>query len=81
MLLKSTNRALAGLHTYFMKAVYEKLPVAIRKRLYDKCYLVVESLLSCLSDIGLYALLCKGFVLVRWFEKTVQIFEDYKKAV
>ncbi|KAG9290065.1 hypothetical protein G9A89_010371 [Geosiphon pyriformis] len=131
MLFGSTSRALVSLHSYFMKAVYGRLPVAVRKRLYDKKYpgilclhcgkiefsdyvftcskkavfhseilfkwvavwrslagfcfpvplVVLEFLLLCVHDIGLYALLCKGFVLVGWFEKAVQIFENHKKAV
>ncbi|KAG9302143.1 hypothetical protein G9A89_020577 [Geosiphon pyriformis] len=41
---------------------------------------VLVSLFSCVFNIGLYALLCKSFVLVRWFEKVLQIFEDCREA-
>ncbi|KAG9284463.1 hypothetical protein G9A89_014067 [Geosiphon pyriformis] len=34
----SMSRHLAGLHSYFMKAVYGRLPVVVRKRLYNKNY-------------------------------------------
>ncbi|KAG9284071.1 hypothetical protein G9A89_022845 [Geosiphon pyriformis] len=113
MLSGSMSKAFAGLHTYFIKTVYKRLSVAVRKRLYNRHYpgvlclhcgevefsdhvfmcckesgfykmilferifcwksltgsclsifsVVVESLLLCLSDVGLYALLCKDFVL------------------
>ncbi|KAG9289656.1 hypothetical protein G9A89_014391 [Geosiphon pyriformis] len=130
MLSESMSKASASLHTYFIKTVYRRLSIVVRKRLYDKyysgvlclhcdkikfsdyvfmCYkefvfhkailfehilcwksltgsyffapsVIVESLLLCLSDISLYALLCKSFVLVKWFEETVQIFNDHKEA-
>ncbi|KAG9291414.1 hypothetical protein G9A89_021832 [Geosiphon pyriformis] len=107
MLSGLTSRASASLHFYFMKAVYGRLPVAVRKRLYNKNYpgilclycgevefsnhvftcskkavshMVLETLLSCVHDIGLYALLCKNFVLVGWFEEAVWIFENCKKT-
>ncbi|KAG9297346.1 hypothetical protein G9A89_004008 [Geosiphon pyriformis] len=38
MLSGSTCRATAALRTYFMKAVHFRLPVAVRKRLYNKDY-------------------------------------------
>ncbi|KAG9292895.1 hypothetical protein G9A89_016257 [Geosiphon pyriformis] len=112
MLSGSISKNSAGLCSYFMKAVYDKLPVAVRKKLYDKNYpgvlclhcekvefsdhvftyskksvfhkkiffeyvlvwrsltssrfpipfVVSESLLSCVSNIGLYALLYKSFL-------------------
>ncbi|KAG9296036.1 hypothetical protein G9A89_011888 [Geosiphon pyriformis] len=124
------SKASAGLCTYFMKTVYGKLPIVIRKRLYNKHYsgvlclhyskvefsdhvftcckesdfhkvilfkciscwkslagfyflvssVVVESLLSCLSDVSLYALFCKDFVLAEWFEEIMQIFNNHKEA-
>ncbi|KAG9297785.1 hypothetical protein G9A89_011300 [Geosiphon pyriformis] len=103
MLSGSTSRHSAGLHSYFMKAVYGRLPVAVRKRLYDKNYfgvlclhcreveslasshlpasfVVSEFFLSFVSDIGLYALFYKGFVLVGWFKKAVSRFRaDMKR--
>ncbi|KAG9303926.1 hypothetical protein G9A89_005836 [Geosiphon pyriformis] len=38
MLSGFTDRKLANLHTYLIKAVYRQLPMAIRKRLYNKSY-------------------------------------------
>ncbi|KAG9297748.1 hypothetical protein G9A89_011263 [Geosiphon pyriformis] len=38
MLSESMCQATAALRTYFIKAVYFKLPVAVRKRLYNKVY-------------------------------------------
>ncbi|KAG9307742.1 hypothetical protein G9A89_023307 [Geosiphon pyriformis] len=38
MLSGFISQALTVLHTYLMKVVHKKLPVAVRKRLYDKCY-------------------------------------------
>ncbi|KAG9302707.1 hypothetical protein G9A89_005181 [Geosiphon pyriformis] len=98
MLSGSTNRASVNLHSYFMKTVYGRLSITVRKRLYNKKYsgilclhcgevefsdyvftcskkavpcMVLEILLSCVHNIGLYALLCKGFVLIRWFKEAV----------
>ncbi|KAG9306593.1 hypothetical protein G9A89_004790 [Geosiphon pyriformis] len=39
-----TSMRTAGCHTYFMKALYYQLPVAVRKRLYDRKYLSVVCL-------------------------------------
>ncbi|KAG9304255.1 hypothetical protein G9A89_019817 [Geosiphon pyriformis] len=33
-----TSRLTADIHTYLMKTLHYQLPVAIRKRIYDKCY-------------------------------------------
>ncbi|KAG9291304.1 hypothetical protein G9A89_021806 [Geosiphon pyriformis] len=33
-----TNKCTADSHTYFMKTLHCQLPVAVRKRLYDRCY-------------------------------------------
>ncbi|KAG9304500.1 hypothetical protein G9A89_020064 [Geosiphon pyriformis] len=130
MLSGLTSRASVSLHSYFIKAVYGRLPVTVRKRLYSKNYpgilclhcdkvefsdhvftcsketvshseilfkwmaawrslsgsylpvslVVLESLLSCVHNVGLYVFFCKGFVLVGWFEEAVWIFENCKKA-
>ncbi|KAG9291359.1 hypothetical protein G9A89_003463 [Geosiphon pyriformis] len=130
MLSGFMSRHSADLHSYFMKAVYDRLSVAVRKRLYDKKYpgvlclycrevefsdhvftcnkesisckkilfecvstwrsltgfrlpvpsVISESLLLCVFDVSLYALLCKSFVLVGWYKETVQIFVDCKEA-
>ncbi|KAG9291376.1 hypothetical protein G9A89_003480 [Geosiphon pyriformis] len=131
MLSGSKSRNSADLHSYFIKAVYSRLSVAIRKRLYNKNYsgvlclhcekvkfsdhvftcnkefvfykeilfkcvsvwrslagsycptlsVVLESLILCVSNIGLYALFYKSFVLIEWFKETMQIFENCKEAV
>ncbi|KAG9303268.1 hypothetical protein G9A89_013594 [Geosiphon pyriformis] len=111
-----------------MKAVHRRLPVVIRKRLYDKRYpnvlclfcggmefsdhaftcvhesgvcgkilaetsvcwsalaggspvfAVLRVLSQCFFDVGLYTLVCKGFVLGEWYEEACSIFEDRKVA-
>ncbi|KAG9298995.1 hypothetical protein G9A89_020308 [Geosiphon pyriformis] len=97
----------AGFHSYFMKALYHRLSVAVHKHLYDKCYpsvvclycgnvemldhvfssisglshvssCVLQMLSNCLGDLGLVALLCKGFVLVDWYQETASCFDDSK---
>ncbi|KAG9303124.1 hypothetical protein G9A89_005082 [Geosiphon pyriformis] len=45
MLAGFTSRKLANLRTYLMKALHKRLPVAVRKRLYNKCYPGVQCLL------------------------------------
>ncbi|KAG9292885.1 hypothetical protein G9A89_016247 [Geosiphon pyriformis] len=128
MLAGFTSHASSTLRTYIMKAVHKRLPVAVRKRLYDKCYpsvlclfysevefsdhaftcvyesgvrgeILVEAsacwsalaggspasavlrvLSQCSIDVGLYTLVCKGFVLEEWYEETCGIFEDRKVA-
>ncbi|KAG9290461.1 hypothetical protein G9A89_007192, partial [Geosiphon pyriformis] len=131
MLSGSMSRHLAGLHSYFMKAVYDRLLVMVKKRLYNKNYsevlclqyrevefsdhvftcgkesifykeilfefvltwrflagfclpapsMVSDSLLSCMFNVSLYVLLCKGFVLTEWFKEAVRIFVDCKEAL
>ncbi|KAG9288633.1 hypothetical protein G9A89_006734 [Geosiphon pyriformis] len=124
MLAGFTSRASSMLRTYVMKAVHRRLPVAVRKRLYDKCYpsvlclfcgkmefsdhiftcvhesgirgeilaeasahwsalaggssasAVLWVLSQCSIDVGLYTLVCKGFVL----EEACDVFEDRKVA-
>ncbi|KAG9292018.1 hypothetical protein G9A89_017917 [Geosiphon pyriformis] len=116
MLAGFTSRASSMLHTYVMKAVHRRLPVAVRKRLYNKCYLnvlclccgkvefsdhaftcvhessvcalaggfpasaVLRVLSRCFIDVGLYTLVCKGFVLEEWYEEACSVFEDRKVA-
>ncbi|KAG9286858.1 hypothetical protein G9A89_012408 [Geosiphon pyriformis] len=119
------------LRTYLMKAVYRRLPVAVRKRLYDRHYpgvlcllyggvefsdhsftctyesgvceeilvetsahwsvlagvsrssasAVLQVLFRCSINVGLYALICKGFVLNEWYKETCSVFDDRKVAV
>ncbi|KAG9285577.1 hypothetical protein G9A89_004019 [Geosiphon pyriformis] len=128
MLAGFTSRASSLLRTYVIKAVHRRLLVAIRKRLYDKCYpsvlclfcgkmefsdhvftcvhesgirgeilaeasarwsalaggssasAVLRVLSQCSIDVGLYTLVCKGFVLEEWYEKACNVFEDRKVA-
>ncbi|KAG9302126.1 hypothetical protein G9A89_020560 [Geosiphon pyriformis] len=128
MLAEFTSHAFSMLCTYVIKAVHRRLPVVVRKRLYDKCYpsvlclfcgemefsdhaftCVYESgvygeilaeasahwsalaggssasamlrvLSQCSIDVGLYTLVCKGFVLEEWYEEACSIFEDRKVA-
>ncbi|KAG9301931.1 hypothetical protein G9A89_020975 [Geosiphon pyriformis] len=128
MLAGFTSCTSSTLRIYVMKAVYRRLPVAVRKRLYDKCYpsvlclfcdevefsdhvftcvhesgihgkilaeasahwsalaggspasAVLWVLSQCSIDVGLYTLVCKGFVLKEWYEETCNVFEDRKVA-
>ncbi|KAG9287392.1 hypothetical protein G9A89_023764 [Geosiphon pyriformis] len=128
MLAGFTSRAFSSLRTYVIKAVHRRLPVAIRKRLYNKCYssvlclfcgkvefsdhvftcvhesgirgeilaeasarwsalaggssasAVLWVLSQCSIDVGLYTLVCKGFVLEEWYEEACDVFEDRKVA-
>ncbi|KAG9297127.1 hypothetical protein G9A89_019408 [Geosiphon pyriformis] len=128
MLAGFTSRTSSSLRTYVMKAVHRRLPVAIRKRLYNKCYpsvlclfcdevefsdhvftcvhesgihgeilaeasahwsalaggssasAVLRVLSQCSIDVGLYTLVCKGFVLEEWYEEACNVFEDKKVA-
>ncbi|KAG9303442.1 hypothetical protein G9A89_013768 [Geosiphon pyriformis] len=101
MLSGSTCQATAVLHTYFMKAVHFKLPIAVRKRLYNKNYPGVSCLFcgnmelpdhdfTCvknasvwswfMSDVSLYSVFCKRFVLKSWMNKVIASLSDKKKA-
>ncbi|KAG9291029.1 hypothetical protein G9A89_012901 [Geosiphon pyriformis] len=130
MLSGSTCRATAALCTYFMKAVYFRLPVAVQKRLYNKDYpgvsclfcgdvelpdhgftcvkdasvwsdilgnfgglwrtlmgpnllslsFVLRNLSLGVSDVGLYLVFCKRFVLKSWMDEATASFGDKKKA-
>ncbi|KAG9294968.1 hypothetical protein G9A89_017762 [Geosiphon pyriformis] len=128
MLAGFTSRTSSTLCTYIMKAVHRRLPVAVRKRLYNKCYssvlclfygevefsdhvftcvhesgicgeILVEAsacwstlaggfpasavlrvLSQCSSNVGLYTLVCKGFVLEEWYKEACNVFEEKKVA-
>ncbi|KAG9299839.1 hypothetical protein G9A89_003383 [Geosiphon pyriformis] len=130
MLKKFTSRKSANLCTYLIKAVHRQLPMAVKKKLYDKNYPEILCLLYsemelldhvftysgntvfqveilakaankwtsltdsscspgsnvlylfslCSLDIGLYAAICKGFVLRSWFIETTLVFESRKKT-
>ncbi|KAG9307225.1 hypothetical protein G9A89_017053 [Geosiphon pyriformis] len=76
ILAEFTSQKLADLHTYLMKALHRKLLVAVRKRLYNRCYLGVQCLLcrevelpnhvfSCSQDVHTHKeILLKAFA--RW---------------
>ncbi|KAG9286287.1 hypothetical protein G9A89_014273 [Geosiphon pyriformis] len=128
MLIGFTSQVSLMLRTYIMKAVHRRLPVAVRKKLYDKYYssvlclfcsgvefsdhaftcayksgirgeilaetsarwsalagsssasAVLQVLSQCSFDVGLYTLVCKEFVLEKWYEEACSIFEDRKVA-
>ncbi|KAG9303952.1 hypothetical protein G9A89_005862 [Geosiphon pyriformis] len=42
---------------------------------------VLRVLSRCSFDVGLYTLMCKGFVLEEWYEEACSVFEDKKVAV
>ncbi|KAG9289138.1 hypothetical protein G9A89_022447 [Geosiphon pyriformis] len=112
-----------ALHTYFMKAVHFKLPVAVRQRLYNKDYsgvsclfcgnvelsdygftcsdilgdfgslwktlmdsdllspsFVLQDLSLGMSDVGLYSVFCKEFVLKSWMDEAIAFLSDKKKV-
>ncbi|KAG9288536.1 hypothetical protein G9A89_006032, partial [Geosiphon pyriformis] len=126
MLVGFTSQKSFGLQSYLMKAVHCHLPVAVRKKLYDKkypgvlcllcskmelsdhvfscildvniqkeilaeasalwvslldpCFLTPSATLmfldSCSSDVGLYLVLCKGFVMLDWCLEAIGAFKD-----
>ncbi|KAG9284098.1 hypothetical protein G9A89_022872 [Geosiphon pyriformis] len=130
MFAEFTSWKSASLRIYLMKALHRRLLVAVRKRLYNKCYPGVQCLLCgevelpdhvftcsrnvyvqgdilleasahwisiagaynssfssvlrtldlCQSDVSLYLVMCRGFVLKDWCTETVSIFEDIKCA-
>ncbi|KAG9291341.1 hypothetical protein G9A89_003445 [Geosiphon pyriformis] len=128
MLTGFTSRISSMLCTYIIKAVHKKLPVVVRKRLYNKHYpsvlclfcggmefsdhtftcvhesgicdeilaeasahwsalaggspasAVLRVLSQCSIHVGLYTLVCKGFVLGEWYKEACSIFEDRKVA-
>ncbi|KAG9295096.1 hypothetical protein G9A89_006077 [Geosiphon pyriformis] len=130
MLSGSMCQASAALHTYFMKTVHFRLPVVVRKRLYNKNYPDVSCLFcgnvelpnhgfTCVknasvqsdilgdfgglwrtlmgpnlllpsfvlqdfslgvSDVGLYLVFCKGFVLKSWMDEATASLSDKKKV-
>ncbi|KAG9296022.1 hypothetical protein G9A89_011874 [Geosiphon pyriformis] len=128
MLTGFTSRVSSTLRTYIMKAVHRRLPVVVRKKLYDKRYpsvlclfcggveffdhaftyvyefgicgeilseasahwsalaggspasAMLQVLSQCFINVGLYTLVCKGFMLGEWYKKACSIFEDRKVA-
>ncbi|KAG9285424.1 hypothetical protein G9A89_010899 [Geosiphon pyriformis] len=54
-----TSKALANMHTYFMKALHCRLPVAVHKCLYDKCYLSILCLYCGKVEVSDYVFFCK----------------------
>ncbi|KAG9300289.1 hypothetical protein G9A89_011362 [Geosiphon pyriformis] len=54
-----TSKALANVHTYFMKALYCQLPVAVCKCLYNKCYLSILCLYCGKMKISDHVFSCK----------------------
>ncbi|KAG9284891.1 hypothetical protein G9A89_003814 [Geosiphon pyriformis] len=58
MLAGFTNRRSSSLCTYLMKTVHQQLPVAVRKRLYDKLYPGVLCLLCCKMELSDHVFTC-----------------------
>ncbi|KAG9305915.1 hypothetical protein G9A89_016568 [Geosiphon pyriformis] len=86
MLAGFTSCISSMLCTYVMKTVHRRLPVAVRKRLYDKCYPNVlclfcdevefsDHIFTCVYESGI-----RGFVLEEWYKETCIVFEDRKVA-
>ncbi|KAG9299223.1 hypothetical protein G9A89_013871 [Geosiphon pyriformis] len=65
MLSGFTSQASTVLCTYLMKVVHRKLPVAICKRLYDKCYPGVLCLMCGDVELSDYAAACTDILLGR----------------
>ncbi|KAG9291104.1 hypothetical protein G9A89_012976 [Geosiphon pyriformis] len=96
MLAGFTSHKSVILHIYLIKALHRRLPVAVRKKLYDKSYPSMQCLLCnvyiqgnillevtldlCHSDVSLYSVMCKRFVLKDWCTEVVGIFGDVKNA-
>ncbi|KAG9294853.1 hypothetical protein G9A89_008545 [Geosiphon pyriformis] len=97
MLTGFTSRKSATLHMYIMKAVHYRLPdVDIWKKVLSKAFAFWAFLVDthslfpsavswvldlCYSDVGLYSIICKSFVLKKWCEKTIGVFNRKDKAV
>ncbi|KAG9306962.1 hypothetical protein G9A89_000876 [Geosiphon pyriformis] len=113
MLAGFTSRKSAALCIYLIKAIHERLPVAVHKRLYNHCYPNVLCLMceevefsdhaficpvdvlvhleiifsyvglwkSLVSNVSVYAIICKGFIFRDWIGKAVSIFGNKKKAL
>ncbi|KAG9290827.1 hypothetical protein G9A89_010976 [Geosiphon pyriformis] len=81
------SRTTTSLHTYLMKALHRKLPIAVKKHLYDQSYPSVfcvrcgESLASFVSNGGLYTSLCKCLVFEDWLAEAKVSFVNTKLAM
>ncbi|KAG9299745.1 hypothetical protein G9A89_013105 [Geosiphon pyriformis] len=82
-----TSRTTASLCTYLMKALHRRLPVTVRKCLYNRNYPSVscihcgKSLASSVSNGDLYTALCKSLVLDDWLTEAKTFFVDSKLAM
>ncbi|KAG9289275.1 hypothetical protein G9A89_007520 [Geosiphon pyriformis] len=97
MLSGFTSRKSANLCMYLMKIVYKWLPVAVKKKLYNRSYPGVLCLLcgevnsfpsaillllsSCSLDMSLYTAVYKSFVIRDWYVKAVSVFDGKKKII
>ncbi|KAG9304509.1 hypothetical protein G9A89_020073 [Geosiphon pyriformis] len=93
MLVEFTSQKSTILCMYIIKAVYHRLSVTVHKKLYNKKYSGMLCLLCdeielpdyvldlCHSDIGLYSVICKGFVLKDWYKEAIKVFDGKKRAV
>ncbi|KAG9294179.1 hypothetical protein G9A89_021538 [Geosiphon pyriformis] len=77
MLAEFTSRKSAVLCTYLMKAVHKRLPVAVQKRLYNKCYLSVLCLMCEEVEFSDYAFMYSANLM---YDKS-KLFFDYEATV
>ncbi|KAG9305627.1 hypothetical protein G9A89_001688 [Geosiphon pyriformis] len=64
MLTEFTGRKTSNLHSYLIKAVHRHLPVAVRKRLYDKGYPGILCLLCSEVEFSDHAFTCSRDVVI-----------------
>ncbi|KAG9296581.1 hypothetical protein G9A89_015173 [Geosiphon pyriformis] len=61
-------------------AFFPEIGLGIGIRVVGLLFFTMAELQAVALVLNLYALLCKDFVLVGWFEKAVWVFEDHKEA-
>ncbi|KAG9284576.1 hypothetical protein G9A89_004618 [Geosiphon pyriformis] len=71
MVTSSTSRPSANAHTYFMKALHHQLPVAVRKRLYNKYYTSVLCLYCGDVESSDHVFFCKTLTGLSLFSSVV----------
>ncbi|KAG9286330.1 hypothetical protein G9A89_003832 [Geosiphon pyriformis] len=87
-----TNIWTAGFRTYFMKALYYRLPVSVQKHLYDREYFSVvclfcgevevsDHVFSCSSDTDNCAGLLDTYATAWEYHESVSVYKDPKVAV
>ncbi|KAG9298368.1 hypothetical protein G9A89_003185 [Geosiphon pyriformis] len=78
-----TSKVSANARSYFIKALHHQLPVAVRKRLYNRLYLSVLCLYCGNVEVSdhvfsLSMALHKSFVFDKWFGEAVSVFHNPK---